>query len=436
MNTFAVRKSTLLMIVIVTYSFLAPLGNLARFGNHEGAFGVTTILLLVLVLGGLTVLPTVFSRERVFQALLLLILWLIAASIFAAEPLGALLNGGSLLVYLGGAMLAYHAFSSPDRVLLFLKTLCLAGLIGSLVTIIDFLGFLNFPGVNEQIKGTRTEHGHILRASGMFYRRTAMAAYYVLIITMGLGFALFATRMKRSSRFFFFLAAVSCFIALALTHNRSGVIAPMLALVIVYSLRASNPLQLIRVGLSSALSLGVIAIVVVQIFPDLWFAYKHILSIGSDAPRAASDALRWEFAKHAIASLASNPLGHGYSWLVGTPSYGSVPVDPHNILTQVIWGAGFIGILWLVVIGWWCRKVFVLMMSRSLTRSLEGQLWLVMVAALVAFFLNSMMHTSISTGVAWFLFGGAVRLTITVREKHRVLNHHNSNTAKGRLSEI
>jgi len=202
-----VRRSSTITVLLFLYAFLAPLGNLARFGQQESVYGVTTILLLLIALLALPAVPKGLQKERIFRSFLVLIVWLIAASVLAPEPLAALVNGGTLVLYLIAAITAFCYLRDEFMILDLLFIYCLGGLVGALATIIDFIGIVDIPGVNEANISTDTELGSIMQLSGVFPRRSAMAAYYTLIITIGILLPLRCSSMSIRKNLFFFSQA-------------------------------------------------------------------------------------------------------------------------------------------------------------------------------------------------------------------------------------
>jgi hypothetical protein len=370
------------------------------------------LLLLVVLLALPSALKTTL-REPVFQAFGVLILWMIGASALAPEPLDALVNGGTLVVYLFAAATAFHYLCDDNRIFQLLTALALAGCLGAMATIVDHMGLVDLPGVNEATSATHTELGYIMQASGPFARRSAMAAYYTLIISTCILLPLLCRSLKTGAKVFFFFTAGLCALALMLTHNRAGVLGAAMAAGAVAIASARSPIRLIRT-LSIIAVIALVLIAAVNLwFPDLWMAYQTLLGIGGVASAddlSESDQSRLVFAQLALLSVLNNPIGHGYSLLAGVPGYEGYLVDPHNILSQVIWGSGLFGLFWLLFFGSRAAARSLRLLRGRSSKEPSGQLLLVLLGALLAFLLTGMTHTIISTGVAWILFGTLLRL--------------------------
>lgn len=410
----SIARSSVYTGLILLYVFLAPLGNMARFGAHEGAYGITTAVLLLIAVVSLPASIQVLRRHGVFQAFALLIAWILMASVFAQMAVPALINSLTLVIYLLAAMTTFYIVRDEAAALRLITVYCLGGLLGATATIVDFAGLLDVPGVNEVAAGTATELGYVMQASGQFARRSAMATYYTIIIASGILLATMYRDISLAKRMFFFGAAMMCLIALMLTHNRAGVLGAALAVGAIIFGSANSPGRIIRMMIAAGLIVYLIAFAVTAWFPEVWTAYQARFGTAQVAPEnsvvAESDALRLLFFQHALSSVFSNPVGHGYSLLTGVEGYQGLPVDPHNIVSQIIWASGLFGIAWLLAVASRAALAgFRLLRSRKKNER-RTQMIFVFLGGLLAFLLVGMMHTIISTGVAWILFGALMRL--------------------------
>lgn len=397
----------LVFALLALYAFLAPLGNLARFGSEEGAYGMTSVLLVLIVAATFPTAVLQVRRNALLFSLALLIGWMIGASTYAEDAAAAYLNSLSLLLYLLLAATAYRFVRGERRVVSLIQVYCLGGLVSATATLVDFAGLVDIPGVNELRLSTETGLGYVTQASGAFARRSAMGAYYTLIITLGFLLPVLRPQLPVGRRLLLYAAAAGCLLALLLTHTRAAIIGAALAIAVVLVSTARSPLRLLRRGGMAAAFAALVALAVVHWFPDVRVAYEALLRIdaaaGSGEFYSESDALRLVLFKHALAALAQNPLGHGYSALTGVPGFARV--DPHNIITQAIWGAGLFGLVWTVVFGTRFAARSRLLLRRRRSTASWISLGLVLFGALLAFALNNMMHNSLSTGVAWVFLG-------------------------------
>jgi hypothetical protein len=405
-----IHKGAIVRKLVYVYCFLAPLGNLVRFGSGEGALGLTTIILLLVVLLSWRKLLTSHKKSEFVKALILLFFWMILASLFAFDPLTAAINSANLFLYLILGIACWQYFKRFEEIRKAVYLFFLGGAIGGLFTIIDYLGIVNIAGVNEAEIGTSTEAGLVLQASGVFARRTAMGAYYILIITFGLVALLLGKNLSVFDRLFLGFTAIVCTITLMLTHNRSGILGAGLILVATLLLQSRSILSLLKLFLSGIIVAFAGYWVLSTYFSDVFVAYQALLGLGEVASANSeelqeSDSARFVFALYVLKSLLFNPIGHGYSLIYGVPGHEGHLVDPHNLLSQVIWGSGIIGLIWLFRYGWRAFIEMAGVMRRKSSISLTAQLDLMFVATFAAFFLYNLTHVTISTGMFWILIG-------------------------------
>lgn len=418
------RRSSVVVGLLALYFFVCPLGNLVRLSNEESSTGVSTVLLLIIVLLAARSHLKVLQHERVFQAFALLIAWMIGTSVLAPEPLDALINGGSLAIYLMAAMTAFFYLPNERLVLLLLMALCIGGLISSLITLADFVGLYDFPGVNDHVAATLTGIGYVEQASGPFKRRSAMAAYFTMIIAASFLLSLLYSQVQAVKRIILLSATFCCTLTLMLTHNRAGVLGSAIAVGLVLISTARSPGRVLLIVLSAIVTGLVLMLSLNQWFPDVWDAYETNLGMSEVATTGLStedsDNMRLVFADHALSSLLENPLGHGYSLLANVPGFEGILVDPHNMFTQVIWGAGVFGLLWLLyMVSRGVIQGAKLLRGGQMTQTPLYWLTLAIFGALIAFGLFNMMHNSISTGVAWLLFGALLKLEKLLRFRRK-----------------
>ncbi len=406
------------------YAFLAPLGNLARFGSEENSLGMMTIVLIVIVAMGFHAALPQLGRNRIFFALTLLVFWLIVMSIFAPTPLDTFTRGLVLIIYLLSAATAYRFMRCEQKITYLIIIFCFGGLVSSTVSLVDYFGLLDIPRVNEHNRSTYTDFGVFLQMSGPFNRRTSMATYYTMVISMGFVAALLLRKIFIYQRVLLRTAAISCFLVLALTHNRGGTLAAILATVFVLAVSTRSLTRLIKVVLFTLASIVVIGIIILRWFPDLLLVYQALLPKNIFSPldytMSESDRLRIVFFQYALQSILYNPLGHGFSLLAGVEGYEGTLVDPHSIISQIIWGAGLFGLGWLIYFGSILVIHSRLLIKYRTNNQTYHDLGLVLLTGLIAFTLTGMTHTIISTGIAWIFFGAYLsvitRLQLTIRQ--------------------
>lgn len=404
-----VKPQNLSFKLICLYSLLTPLGMLVKFGKEEGSLGITTFILLTILFITLKQAIKNIFKSKFYVSLLFLIFWLIFASIFSYNPVLTLLSGSTLILYLFSSTISFEIINSEKKLYFVFLFFCLGGLISSSATIIDFFGIIKIPGVNEIEVGTNTELGSILQASGPFARRSSMAIYFTMIITIGILFPTIMKNISKSSRVLFYSSSFTCIVALMLTHNRSGIVSAIFISFITLFLYSRSTIKKIKLIIYVLFIFLAILYFIINYLPDVWHAYQALLRIGdvasTDTFLEESDALRFELFKHSFASIFYNPIGHGYSLISDLSQFDDGLIDPHNIITQIIWGAGLVGIIWLIYFAWNFFQLTTPIIFYKKRHNSSNKEIFVLIGTLASFFVIGMMHTVISTGMVWIFFG-------------------------------
>lgn len=420
------KKDRLSFLALMGYFFTVAYGSLFTFGSHETSMGLSTILILTIIVAKLKGIPTALLRQPLFITILFLLFWCIFSSLLSKQGiLNAYTRLAVLFGYLFAAAAAYRMAISEKRIRLLLFSLCISILVASLLTIVDFLKIYNIPFVNEVDKSSLVGGERVAHAGGFFPRRTAMAAYYSLIIPTLLYYAI-KTRSLQIKLMMFMSGGVSS-IALFLTHSRSGILSTLIALLafMVFD-RSLNLKRKISVMVYTPIVLGIIIFIAYAYFPEHFEVYVVKLGIylpGNNGVEAndrfvQADSSRIYFFKTAMASLLSNPIGNGFS-LLYTEDYGLK--SPHNIITYVIWAAGVVAFIWLPLFVYQITKTFSLK-SISSANANDGYILAVssLQVGLLSWVLNNMAHNSLNTGLAWLFMG------IVLNVKNKLLVDKNS----------
>jgi O-antigen ligase len=382
---------------------------MVKFGKEEGSLGITTFILLTILLISLKSAVKNLLKSKFFVSLFILIFWLIIASVFSYDPILTVLSGFTLILYLFTSTISFEILNSEKKIFYVFLFFCLGGLISSTATVIDFFGILKVPGVNETQVGTNTELGTILQASGPFARRSSMAIYFTMIITIGILYASIIKNISKISKLLFYFSSITCLVALMLTHNRSGIVSAIFVSIIILFLYSKSTIKKFKFIFYATIVFSVILYLIITFLPDVWHAYQALLRIGdvasTDTLLEESDALRFELFKHSIVSILNNPIGHGYSLISDLSEFDNGLIDPHNIVTQIIWGAGFIGLLWLFYFSGSFSKLVIPIILNKYRQTNKNKVIFVFIGVLASFFVIGMMHTVISTGMVWIFFG-------------------------------
>jgi hypothetical protein len=354
---------------------------------------------------GLIPAVVVVTRERVYQLLLILLVFMTVSSALSdATVMESLLRAAQLGFYVGLSAVVAATLHTSQWMHRFWMAAIFGMAISGMLTIVDFVGIWDVPRNNELGFSTQIGSGRVEQAAGFFFNRTGMAAVFVFSITGALIIAIannnLAIRVKCG------LAAAIGLIAIALTHNRSAVLSSVLAMLayIVMSGRLGSVRrvrQLIAVAVAGFVCIGVLLIY----FPEHVAVYVEKLAFvsGSDAA-SESDRSRFTLFMIAVKSLGVSLIGNGFTDV----KYGlmeSQRINPHNIITGLLWGAGILFIVWLpfFVVTLRSRVVRALKVvshDRTTAVYLDAACY-----ALLAWLLHNMTHYSLNTGIVWVGLG-------------------------------
>lgn len=395
--------------LVYLYVVLVHFGSLVRFSSEETSRGISTLVGLALIaLGGTRILRAFGTEKLVFWTLGALLVYLAMFAAVGPDPLKALRGAP---VELTGYILLAAALSRTGFSRSQLKTLWLwmagALFVSAFLTIIDYVGVFDVPYNNDAVTETRAAGLDVWQASGFFARRSGMAAIFAISITGSLVLA-FAHESARI-RLYFLTAAAFGLLCLFLTHNRSGVLSPILVAGI-YALISPRFRggRRIRILLGASAAAAVLLAVVVAFFPNHLAVYVAKLGfIGLADTTWSSDKDRIDLFLVAVASIAESPLGNGFTRI---PLPGGALSNAHNVITAIIWAVGIFSLIWLPVFTF---ALFVAFSGRLGARlgpaplSVESD---AVSCALLAWLLNGMTHNIMFTGLAWVLFGVALSI--------------------------
>lgn len=410
LSNVRISKDKILFCLVSCYFFITPFGNVFRFGSQEGSLGIGTIIIfLVVLLTFLKSLPMFFVK-KIWFTLFLLLFWLSFSSL-CGDVKSAYIGLLQLFIYVLFAMgMTTIKFTSSRLNRLFLLSIS-ALLISSALTIIDFLGMVNIPFFNEFTKGVAIEEGFkIVGASGPFPRRSAMASYYGLLLPLIMVYG-FLER-KRYKQIFSFITFIIGIIALGITFNRAAPFAVILVASFFFIYGAGTTKLRLKI-VFGVIFVSIFSFVATQnFFPNQMKAIKYkiqlTLGVGNYleshlVKQQMSDMKRIYLAKETLKKVSENPIGYG---LTNIPiNDQEIPVNAHNNMTQIIWGAGIFGFFWVILFGVQCFKIFRTKLEKPYYIYYESIKY-----GLLGWLLISMTHTNWATGIAWALFGVMITL--------------------------
>lgn len=392
------RKIALLLAGL--YCFFIPFGDVLRRGE-EASLGLASLLIAGFVL---------ISINRHMLAALMHPLALVLSAMIFLSVVGLISYPGNFVAGLTRTAATYFYVvvlvaavsietrgDELDRIINFL--VC-GMLVASTIAIVDSLGFYKFSFLKDAATASKVDGQQIEQAGGFFSRRSAMAAVYAVAVPL---MAVIGLKKNTLVMRCLYLAASSVsWIALFLTHNRSGVLA-IVAVVLWYIVYYSEGSLAKRLGSSliTVVVAGAFFAVVSIYFSEDLFVYVEKLSflVEKDGEASRSDASRIYFFIEAIKSLGSSPLGNGFT-LMYTDLYGFK--SPHNIITYLIWATGVLSFVWLPLLFVQFKKS--LRSNRYKTSSSEFYV-LAIKLGVISFMLNNMTHNSFNTGIFWLLLG-------------------------------
>jgi hypothetical protein len=314
------------------------------------------------------------------------------------------------------ACAAFRVEWTPARLRGLLACFILGGLAGAAATYIDWFGIIDIPRVNEDVGATRTTFGYIPQIAGPFPRRSAMAAYYSLLIPLAGMLMQLRGSFSGKLRAAYLATAILCAGCLMLSHNRSGLLSSIMITLFVALVINRSPRKLVRLVLACTLLTVVLVWAVETFFHDQLLAYEALLRFGearsADAFLDESDYLRVLFLERAMTSMITNPVGNGYSYVTGTKGY-PYNMDPHGNITQIIWAGGVFGLCWLPVFAVAAAYRFRVFFLRRNLANAANPYGIAITAALLGWAINGLAHTTLDTGVAWLFFGVLAHLTIS-----------------------
>lgn len=420
----AVRgKDRVVITALALYFFVVIFGNLFRLGGGETGYGLSTLLLVLIVLFKVIRIPQALLGNALFVSILVLFMWAAFTTLFTSSSLlGTYMRLAMLFGYLFVAVSVYETEISEQKIKILIYSMGLGILIASLATIIDFLNIYNIPYVNENQLSTKLGDERIEQAGGFFPRRSAMAAYYALIVPLLLYFGIKSENMRE--KLLFIGTSGLGLVVLFLTHNRSGILGIILALLLYVLMDKSiKTSRRMAVMIYLPLVIGALAYVASIYFPQHMYVYivklaNYLPMVAADQAAAggeqyaSSDYSRIYFLVSVLQSLQSNPIGNGFSKIY-TELYGYS--SPHNIITYIIWAAGVVAFLWFPYFIYQVRNNLSLKPIRN--RYPGDDFMVVAITAfqvgLLSWVLNNMAHNSLATGLAWMFLG----LVMNMRRK-------------------
>jgi len=401
--------SKLLTIALAVYCFVVQFGHLFKISSGAGTLGVSTGIVVLIIFMGFSKIPGKIRSVPVFAGFALLFGWFIlSSSLSPTDPRGAYIGLGRLMLYLclAAAVSSWHF--TENRLKVFSYSVAIGLLFSSGLTIVDYRGWVNVPRCNERVIASEVESSsdRVTQAGGFFRSRSSMVAYFSLSVTMSLIMAL--TTQEWKGRALFVASGISGSLAIFLSHNRSGIVAIMFAmLVFLFCTKSFDSRKRMQIfALSGVMGIGLLIILSLY-FPNHIRVYKSKLPMifpnasavsnqsASQSDASRSDGVRIGNLITALKEIGSNPIGNGLGRIL-TSDKGYK--NTHNSFTTLIWAGGAFTLLWAVPFS---IRAFKLLFANADIPPDARCYFDAFRFAVVAFFFNCMAHDSLGTGLFW-----------------------------------
>lgn len=402
----------IIVALACVYAFILHFGSLFRFSNDEASEGVSTIVALTIIVFGVPRILRGLSAERLFQVLLFAISWsVLASAIIGYETHTALIEAIRLGGYVALSAVIMSTPFSPRAAFALWSSVALGLLASAVLSVVDFLGWIDIPGANSVQAATDVGSVSVDQAAGFFARRSAMAAVFSLSIAGCFVFAFRQARLQVAG--FFFLCGMFGMLCLFFTHNRSGLLSPLIALAAYMWVTPIIPTgRKVLIGLAGLAVAVLVLVGLSTLFPLQTEVYKQSLDIFDDrrdAENVKSDLARVQLLKIALDSMAAAPLGHGFTAI----AIGTETMNAHNVITYIAWALGLMAIPVFAAITMIVIARVRLHPGENPTAHFDAGRW-----ALLSWMLHNMTHNSIAMGLGWIALGvvlGARKRLPTVR---------------------
>jgi hypothetical protein len=447
------------------YCFVLALGFLARFSPYGlSGFGLTTILMVLVIVVRLPELLRVMTEQRLLWLWLLLIGYIGTITFFDLQTILFKQWTYRELAVISGYVLFASAVATlnwtPAKIFSVAKYLMAGFFLCAMLIVVDEIGLVDVPRINDYPQGDFGLLPGYYYHFGQYGHRTTLALY----VATSLAFLLVMVESELADVWFrggvLIVSAVYWYLLL-LTQNRSGPAALFVALGLyfVFHVKVQRRMCAKRIPdfiLPIALASVAFALVVpyafhyyfylwasspliASLFPNLshlWtdetagtignvvFGSKCFLPCVEEQYGAAvyrGDSIRLTLLRNALSAMQRNPFGSGFFY------------DIHiSFLTDVIYAAGIVGILWLLVYG-----VLFIPMVRKAARvgQFEIYAW-ALLTGIFAWLLMGIMYNASNLGLGWGFLGMMISFSKFVEAKNLPIAEKNRLMSPSLLSEL
>lgn len=413
------RVQYLTWVLLSAYIFVVCFGRYFRFGAAESGLGVSTCIFVCVILLHITRSVETVFKDPLIGVFAALALWCgISAVFYPGEYLGSVIKSITFLGYVLFAASIVRLSIQNKTIVLFALAATTGLFLSSAITIVDYFGVYNFSGVNESYIVSKVTGDEVQQAGGFYSRRSAMAAYYSLLVPF-----VFVSLYSGKNILLkaYKLSAVGVgFLALFLTHNRSGILAIIIALIVFMLIDKQKSIaSKARVIVSAVIVVAIALTTLLVLLPEHFDVYANKLGRlmpGESQYISQSDYARVFFFQEAMKGLLTNPMGHGFG-LMYTDEYGFL--SPHNMFTYVVYASGFFAFFWLYI---FMREMFRKMKVSRVLKNIDKDAYYVAIGcfvSIVSWLVNNMAHNSFSTGLFWLFMGLLINYSNYARVSYR-----------------
>lgn len=388
-------QTKLLFVIIILYLFTVPFGIVFKSFEDSREF-LKPPLINLSFLTSLILLLSILSLKRIqFKVidslLLVLFIYISLVTLLFTNNLSNSLY--SIILFLSNILLVISIENikiKRSTVHSFFYILAIGSLISSLATIVDGIGIFNIPYFNE--KSSFLNEYDVYAITGPFLRRTSMGAFYIIILITNLLSFFYYKKIIYGLSLFFSL------IAIILTFNRSAPLALVIIfLIFIFKRYHINLFNIFKIIILTTVMSTLIMIFIpnkqnkvvkTKLLTTLFIENK------TNAQREA-DNLRLEVFHQIITKdITNNPLGYGFHDFYFDKMNKNVNV--HSNLNLLLYATGIFGVFWIMFFLYYLYKTSKKIVSK------EG---IIIKYSLFGWLLYSLVHTTISTFLAWLFLG-------------------------------
>ncbi len=400
-NISKLRRNTSFGLLCI-YCFVISFGNAFR-GTEEASSGLPTYIIgMFLLLNFFTAISLIVRTQYFILLSILFVLLFLSGFMNPFDIIESIKSSFLLLSYIIMTVSVYSLRLNNESIYILYLFIALGIFFSCFITIIDYFNIYDFIGVNDLSYVSSLDGLKVVQASGFFPRRSAMAAYFSLLLPVCFVIA-FSNYSFKYKLFFLFSGLLGC-ISLLLTHNRSGLIAVGFS-IIMYFIFIDK-----RISIKSLIAKLPVLVVIAL---GIWLFGESYLQEHVDiflvkilqAPTDDSDYIRVAYFLGAFENMLNHPVGQGFG-MVYLDGYGIN--NTHNIFSSILWATGLPGLIWLFIFSFISIKMF-----SYPSKFLFGETKTLFYSSsfgLFAWLINSLAHDDIGTGMAWILFGVVLSL--------------------------